>query len=198
MSSSFVRTLLREGRLRVGAETELTMANADAEELRSALETAVLQLPGPRLDASLPVLVAAVQVVYRMARRFLHPELAPPADDLTLRMPHGPQGAADHLAGDVALRFLPGLYHRIMSRDPEDEVAKTIQLVLRQWPLSGVLADITEPPTTPVDFGGHPGLGFLYAQRLAVRERPAWLPVGTALACLDVVYQSLGKVRSPA
>ena len=198
MAEGFVRALLWEGRLRVGVEPQLRLSDADVEELRTALAIAALQLTGPLLQGSLPILVQAVPVVYRLARRFLHAEPEPAANDPTLRMPAGPRSAADHLAGDVAFRFLPGLYQRVVSRDPEDELVEAIKNVLRQWPLSGVLADITEPPATPIDFEGHPGLGFLYAERLAARERSAWMPTGAALDCLDVVYQSLGKTRSEA
>jgi hypothetical protein len=50
--------------------------------------------------------------------------------------------------------------------------------VLRQWPLSGVLSDVTEPPLTPPEFDGNPGLMLLYAERLARHEKSAWVPQG--------------------
>ena len=45
--------------------------------------------------------------------------------------------------------------------------------VLRRWPLSGVLSDVVEAPIGPLEFGGHPGLMLLYAERLGDNDRPA-------------------------
>ena len=193
MHLSFAHSLLFDGRLHVGAEASLTLAGDDVPLLKKALRIASLHLPGPRLDGNLDVLVAAVPVVYRMARRYLHPELQPAADDPTLRMPGPPRSAGDHLAADLAFRFLPGLYHRCVRRDPEDDLAAALKTLLREWPLSGVLADISEPPTVGVDFGGHPGLGYQYAERWAARERPAWAPAGAVRDCALVVFHALGK-----
>ncbi len=193
MTSSFVRSLIFDGRLQVGAEAHLVLDDADRETLDKALKVQCLHLPGPSLERDLPTLVLAVQVVYRMAWRFLNSELTPVPDDLTLRMPEKPRSAAEHLAADVAFRFLPGLYQRVLHRDPEDPLGIALRELLRQWPLSGVLADITEPPLVPIDFGGHVGLGFLYAQRLAERERHGWQPDDTARESLELVYHALGK-----
>ena len=80
-----------------------------------------------------------------------------------------------------------------MNRDPADDLAKAMKQLLREWPLSGVLADIGEPPATPLDFGGHLGIHFLYAERLATRERPGWFPERQGRDCVEIVWQSLGK-----
>jgi hypothetical protein len=193
METGFVRVLIHEGCLRVGAEPTLSLTDADCDVLRSALVSESLHLPGPRLEGSLPVLVTAIGLVYRLGWRLLNPEPIPPADDLTLRMPAPPRSPEEHLGADVAFRFLPGLYQRAFNRDPEDPLVRAMRTLLRQWPLSGVLADISEPPETPIDFDGHIGLGFLFAQRLAARERPTWFPNGPARNCLEVVYHALGK-----
>src|SRR5438093_406611 len=58
----------------------------------------------------------------------------------------------------------------------------------RRWPLSGVLADIDEPPLLPVDLGGHPGLLLLYAERLARQRRPAWVADGPAREYIELVF----------
>jgi hypothetical protein len=65
--------------------------------------------------------------------------------------------------------------------------------LLREWPLSGVLADLDEGPLTPSEFAGHPGLLLLYAERLAGSENPAWLPDKAARAYVELVWQELGK-----
>jgi hypothetical protein len=193
MATSFAQTLLFEGRLCVGDEPILALSDDADAVLTAAAQRQVLALPSPRLQLSLPTLRAAVQVVYRAAWRFFHPEPAPAENDPGLRMPAPPRSPGEHLAADLALRFLPGIYHRVLSRDPEDDLARVIKLLLRQWPLSGVLADIAEPPETAIDFGGHVGLGFLYGERLAAHERPAWIPTGPVRACVEVVYDALGR-----
>src|ERR1700676_3856288 len=169
MRPGFIRSMLFEGRLRIGAEPKLALSDEDLGVLKSALAIQSLHLPGPQIEGSLSTLIYAVQVVYRLAWRLLNPEPLSPADDPSLRMPAPPQTPHEHAAGDIAFRFLPGRYHRAMVRDGEDPLALAMKSLLRQWPLSGVLADLTEPPETPIDFGGHPGLGFLYALRLAAR-----------------------------
>jgi MoxR-vWA-beta-propeller ternary system domain bpX4 len=193
MADDFIRSMLFEGRLRVGAQPRMVLTDEDLRILQKALKIQSLHLPGPRLEGSLPTLILAVGVVYRMAWRFLNAEPILPVDDPSLRMPEKPRSATEHMATDVAFRFLPGLYHRAINRDPEDPLIEAMKTMLRQWPLSGVLADIAEPPESPLDFEGHLGLGFLYAQRLAARERSGWLPDGHAGQCVEVVYNFLGK-----
>jgi MoxR-vWA-beta-propeller ternary system domain bpX4 len=193
MADDFVRSMLFEGRLHIGAVPRLVLSEADLGILQKALSTQSLHLPGPRLEGSLPTLILAVGVVYRMAWRFINAEPILPGEDPSLRMPEKPCSAAEHMAADVAFHFLPGLYHRAVKRDPEDPLIGALKTLLRHWPLSGVLADITEPPETPLNFEGHVGLGFLYAQRLAARERTGWFPNGQAGQCLEVVYNFLGK-----
>lgn len=39
-----------------------------------------------------------------------------------------------------------------------------------------MLSDIEEGPLVATDFGGHPGLLLVYAERLAANDRPAWRP----------------------
>jgi hypothetical protein len=57
-----------------------------------------------------------------------------------------------------------------------------------------VLADLREPPTADPDFGGHPGLQLLYAERLAAREKASWLPKsGPARERVELVYHRLGR-----
>ena len=66
--------------------------------------------------------------------------------------------------------------------------------MLARWPLSGVLADLPGPPTAALDFGGHPGLQLLYAERLVGRERPAWVPPGgPARERAELVFRGRGR-----
>ena len=136
----------------------------------------------------------ALHVVYRFGRRSLHPETTPAESDASLKMPRPPRSAAMSISGrDLALRFLPGLLQRLVARDPGDELVAAIKRLLRDWPLSGVLADLREPPTSPLDFGGHLGIRFLYAERLAERERPGWYPSAEASDGVEMVRHVLGR-----
>ena len=189
----FARSLLFDGRLILGTTPRRTW-DADAERIaRSALEIQSLHLAGPPLDGSIDVLKAALAVVHRFAWRLCNPEPVPVGDDPTLRMPTDPRTPGEHLAGDVALRFMSPLLRRTRNANAEDPLVGAMVELLQRWPLSGVLADVNEAPLTPTDFGGHPGLGFWYAQRLAAHDRPAWHPVGPARECVELVWSSLGK-----
>jgi len=193
MGAGFVRSLLFEGRLYVGAAAAWELSDDGLDVLKAALAIEASHLPGPPLTASLEVLIPAVHVVYRFARRFLHPELTPVQTDQTLYMTHPPRSAAEHFSGDIVFRFLPALYQRALSRAADDELVKSLKQLLRVWPLSGVLADISEPPLTPLDFGGHAGVSFLFAERLAERERSAWFPTGPEGDYAEMVWHALGK-----
>jgi hypothetical protein len=79
---------------------------------------------------------------------------------------------------------------------PDDPLAGLLANLLRQWPLSGVLSDVSEAPLTLPEFGGHPGLLLLYAERLARSEKPAWMPGGKGREYVELVFHGLGKDRS--
>lgn len=104
-----------------------------------------------------------------------------------------PGGVDDHWSVDLLFRHLPALHRRAVALGPDDPLADRLAEVLRQWPLSGVLSDVGEPPTTPVHFGGHPGLQLLYAERWAETEKHAWLPEGATFEFLPLVYHQLGR-----
>ena len=72
------------------------------------------------------------------------------------------------------------VHRRARALDPADALVGLLERVLRQWPLSGVLAGLDEGPTSPLDFGGHEGLMLLYAERLARGPSPSWRPSGRA------------------
>jgi len=192
----FLDALLQEGRLLVGQESAWEPSAADVAALKAALLVQSVQLAGPPLAGCLDTTRAALQVLYRLAWRFLNSEPTPVGDDHFLRMPAAPRTPAQHLGADLAFRFLPGLLQRALHRNAMDELAEVMKRLLRQWPLSGVLADLVEPPDVDIDFG-HIGLGFLYAERLAARDRPGWQPKGESLACAELVWHALGKAWPP-
>jgi hypothetical protein len=102
-----------------------------------------------------------------------------------------PSTAASHLSVDLVFRYLPQIYARARDRDAADRLTALLAKLLRQWPLSGVLSEIEEAPTTPLDFGGHPGLLLLFAERWHRCPKPAWRPTGRAAEFADLVQESL-------
>jgi hypothetical protein len=79
-------------------------------------------------------------------------------------------------SADIALRFAATIYRRAFSNAADDTLTRILQRELLQWPLSGVLADISDEPSGDLAFGGHPGLQMLYAERLAANPKPHWTP----------------------
>jgi hypothetical protein len=82
--------------------------------------------------------------------------------------------------------------HRRAKRAADEVLTKRLEEWLRLYPLSGVLADLEEGPLTPVTLDQHSGLLLLYAERLAERVRPAWVPEGPALASVEMIFAERG------
>jgi hypothetical protein len=111
-------------------------------------------------------------------------------------MPGLPASAAEQLSADLFLRFLPVIHRRARVFGPQDALTQRLEDLLRRWPLSGVLADVTDAPLAPLDFHGHPGLQWLYAERLAQHPKPAWAPPELTGQRLEWVLAESG--RDPA
>ena len=70
----------------------------------------------------------------------------------------------------------------------------SLATVLRQWPLTGILSDVAEEPLTALEFGYHPGLLILYAERLATNQKPAWFPkTDLAYEFVELVFGQQGR-----
>jgi hypothetical protein len=170
------------------------------EEAKAYLERAYqdyrLEIAGPLIAFDAKTAVAASQVV-RHACWFLVNHDEPDTElEKYLTLPAPPTTASHHLSADLVLRYLPQVYRRTHALAPDDLLSALLAKVLRQWPLTGVLSDVREEPLTPLDFGGHPGLLLLYAERLAQHEKTAWFPTGAALEYVELVFQEQGKERS--
>lgn len=153
-----------------------------------------LDVAGPALALEADVALAAAELVRQAAWFLVHRGEPAGAVDRQLSLPP-PRSAADHASADLTLRFLPQVLRRARAQEPDDTLTECLVKILRHWPLSGVLADVADEPLTPLDFDGHPGLLFLYAERLARNEKPAWLPKGRPLEFVELVYHDLGKER---
>ena len=159
--------------------------------LDEAYRLHALSVAGPAIPFDAPTALAAGRVLYQAAWYLLNPN--EPVASAALQMPTDPQTPAQHLSGDLVLRYLPALLRRVRALRPNDELAGHLADVLQRWPLSGVLADIADAPQTSLHFGGHAGLRLLYAERLAQHERPAWFPTGPASEAVELVWQQLGR-----
>jgi hypothetical protein len=167
-----------------------------ADDATGVLERAYrvhrLSVAGPLVPFDAPAALAAAGLVQHAAWYLLNPG-APIEQPECLRLPVAPTTAAQHLSADPVLRLLPILLRRARAGSSADVLPKALADVLRRWPLSGVLADLSDGPLTSLDLGGHPGLQLLYAERLARHERPGWFPAGAAAAHVELVWQQLGR-----
>ena len=121
----------------------------------------------------------------------LHRGDEPDRLEKALTMP-APTSASEHLSADLTLRFLPQVHRRAHALAAADPLTAAVGRLLREWPLSGVLSDVTEPPLTPPEFDGHKGLLMLYAERLAANVKPAWVPTGAGLLYVELAFADLG------
>jgi hypothetical protein len=158
------------------------LAHLRADFARQALDVA-----GPPLDLDPAAALTSAEHVASACWRLVSGEAGP-------RFAAGePTSCAAHLSADVTLRFLPAVVHRARRRPPENPLAAELTALLGRWPLSGVLADLHEPPRGDLSFGGHPGLQLLYAERLVRREKPGWMPpVGPTRERVELVYRQHG------
>lgn len=100
-----------------------------------------------------------------------------------------PTSPATHFSVDLFFRFLPRVLQRARAAGMSDSLVERLELLLNQWPLSGVLFPGDRQPLTDLDFSGHPGLQILFAERSLKDPRPAWFPAqGKAREWAECVY----------
>src|SRR5438132_4618804 len=193
--TEFVRRLLDQGEaiLKGRPDSLQSQQEAAAAYLREAFADYRLEIAGPLLEFDAATAVAASQLLWQACWFLVNRSEPTEVLEQRLVMPRRPTTAAQHLSADLVLRYLPQVHRRAQALTPGDVLVALLGHVLRQWPLSGVLSEVDEEPTTELDFGGHPGLMLLYAERLARKEKPAWLPHGPALECVKLVFQEMNK-----
>jgi hypothetical protein len=190
--AEFLNDLLLEGEISLrGAPSP---SQSDREEARIVLEKAYatyrLHVAGPLLEFAQATALAAGELIWWAAWYLASHEQPPSELQSKLKMPGAPRDPGQHLSADLLLRYLPQIYQRALALDPADELCKALSDLLRQWPLSGVLADLDEPPVTAIDFGHH-GLQLLYSERLQRNQRANWQPQGNAQQYVELVRQAL-------
>ncbi len=144
--------------------------------LAGAFESHGLAVAGPRISLDPEVACAAAEFLRQSSWALVNRYERMTELEKRLKMPRLPRTPSDHLSADLTLRYLPQVVRRARAVDPADPLVECLTDALRHWPLSGVLSDVEEPPIGPLEFGLHPGLLLLYAERLADNDRPGWRP----------------------
>ncbi len=186
----FLRTLLTDGRVVLRHRPAVEAAErAEARVLLAdAYDDYRLDVAGPPLPFDAATALGTAGRLWLACWFLLRRAEPPEAAERALAPPPPPKSAAQHLSADLVLRFLPQLHRRARALDPADGLTRRLTEWLRDWPLSGVLSDVGEGPRTAPEFDGHPGLLLLYAERLAERPRPAWVPAGPALPYVELAF----------
>jgi hypothetical protein len=150
--------------------------------LADAFENHSLAVAGPRIRFDPEIACAAAEFLRQASWALVNHDERMKDLEKRLMMPRSPSTSSEHLSADLTLRYLPQVLRRARGLDPSDPLVERIANTLRRWPLSGVLSDVTEAPTGPLEFGGHTGLLLLYAERLGNNDRPAWRPARSSAA----------------
>lgn len=190
--TDFLEGLLRDGSVVLrGPPAPASGDAASAGLLASAYADHCLDLAGPPPPFDLAAAVAAAGRVWSACWFLLHHGDGPEIVEAALALPP-PANAAQHMSADLTLRFLPQVHRRARALAAADPLTAGLARLLREWPLSGVLSDVAEPPLTPPDFDGHNGLLMLYAERLTSNVKPAWMPEGPGLPYVELAFAGRG------
>jgi hypothetical protein len=161
--------------------------------LHEAYETARFDLAGPMIHFEQRIALEASKLVRRILWAVANHSERPEVLEKILRMSRAAATPGDHFSADLTFRFLPGILHRLRSMSPNDVLVSLMVKLLLNWPLSGVMADIYEPPGVALDFQGHQGLAMLYGERLAQNDRENWWPNGRGREYAELVFEGLGR-----
>jgi hypothetical protein len=162
------------------------------ELLRQAFAEERLNVAGPNIPFDADTAGRAAIALWRACWFLVAHDDPPDSVERALVLPPRDTAAA-HLSADLTLRYLPQIYRRARSIALDDVLPAILAKILREWPLSGVLADIADEPLSPLSFEGHTGLMLLYAERLADHPKYAWVPEGRTLEYFELVYQGRGQ-----
>lgn len=192
--SEFLRPLLEEGKVVFGPgdAADVRPTDHDVAAMARAFAGFALSVGGPPIAFDARAAREAAALVRRACWALVDAEQSPAELRRALAMPTGPDSPAEHLSADLTLRYLPQVRARALAIAPNDPLGGILGDILRRWPLSGALSDIEAAPTGPTDFGKHPGLLLLFAERVAAHDRPTWRPDPSSPA-----YESYRLVAGP-
>jgi hypothetical protein len=190
----FLNQLLRKGTVELSAPPVLYESEyaAVTEQLMAAYAVHSLDVAGAPIPFDGSIAIAAARVIGMACWFLVSREESEEHVARSLILPDPRDTPHIHLSADLLLRLLPAMHRRARARAPDDVLTRELQKLSCQWPLSGVLVDVVEPPKTPVSFGGHSGLCLLYAERLVRNPRPAWILEGPARPYIDLVFAERG------
>lgn len=153
-----------------------------------------LDIAGPALSFEEKSAQSAAEFLAAACWFLVSGEEGPEVVENALRFPLNPTSAEAHLSADLCLRFLATVYRRVRTRPRDDVLHHAIVDVLRRWPLSGAMADLSDEPLGDVRFHDHYGLQLLYAERLSAAFRRTWAPsTGRTREVIELVFQQQGK-----
>ncbi len=163
-------------------------------ELEQAYAALVLEVGGSAIPFDRRTALTAAEFVWQACWFLVSHEEPDEEVRRRLHWPGLPSSPAQHLSADLVLRYLPGVHRRARALNAADCLAGLAADLLRRWPLSGVLSEVTEAPLADLTFGGHDGLLLMYAERLADHEKPAWLPPeGRGREFVELVFRERGR-----
>ncbi len=193
----FLEALFSDGRVRFHGPPESSpSARASASTLlKNAFDEDAMDLAGPTLKFDVDTAIRAAEWSRYACWYLVSRTEAGEVVERTLAPLAEPRRAEQHLSADLTFRYLPLVHRRARAIAPDDLLTTRLADLFRRWPLSGVLSDVHDGPTSPLDFGGHPGLLMLYAERLLQNEKLAWIPETGSIA-LDHFERVGGYARS--
>ena len=151
----FLSRLLHQGRVvfRERPSPEAFAPGRVGELLAEAFASYRLEVAGPLIDFDARVAFEALRLVREACWALVSHEERVEGLGRRLAMSHPPTRASQHLSADLVFRYLPQVHRRARAFDPADPLVALSADVLRQWPLSGVLADLEDGPPLPLGPG---------------------------------------------
>ena len=190
----FLKHLFATGEARLTARPEVDHRREAVGVLRRAFAEYRLDVAGPPIEFDEEAGLAAALFTARACWFVVSRDDPPEEVTKSLAPPPDPTTPAAHLSADLTLRYAVTVHRRAKAQNPEDVLTRGLAETLRRYPLTGVLADVTDGPTGDLRFGSHRGLELLYAERLAGHFREGWLPPdGRTREAVELVFRQHGK-----
>lgn len=190
--------LLYEGRL---VFRECPRTDASSPEAIRQLETAFdayrLDIAGTAIEFDAATAIEVSSIVIRTGWALVNHDLPDAEMRRWVSMSHRPMNPSQHLTADLLFRFLPQLHRRALVHRGAEPLAERLGAILREWPLSGVLANLEIGPEQPPAFYGHFGLMQLYAERWASHRNPQWRPDAALDQHVELVLGECARAGPP-